>query len=154
MSDMIFQSSDLAQKRVEVLAAARAGRARLRDKDGTSLVMLPESRLELLEELASWNSSHLRLEELLHRGGTPSVSDLGMLAWLRVFDEDELKEFVAELHHALIAAHADGDVAALSTCINEWRTTARQLDDPLRRSVLRGAVGADHLVEVVRPDAE
>src|SRR4051812_37609933 len=98
MSDVIYQSSDLAARRVEFLDSARAGRARLRDKDGTSLVMLPESQLQVLEALAEWSSAHLRLETLLKRGTRPSIADLGSLAWLRAFDLDDLSSFLEELH--------------------------------------------------------
>src|SRR3979411_3310398 len=55
MSDVIFQSSDLANKRVEVLDAARAGLARVRDKDGTSLVMLPEADPDIMKENNHWS---------------------------------------------------------------------------------------------------
>jgi hypothetical protein len=152
MSDSIFQPTDLAQRRVEFLEAAREGVARLRDKDGTSLVMLPERRLRLLEELAEWSNAHLRLEELLRRGGTLTVGDLGPLAWLRVFDREDLTKFLQELHDALVAAHADNDSRTLDACLHAWRVTASQLEDPLRRSVLLGDVGQDDLVEVDRPD--
>lgn len=151
-NDIIFQPTDLAQNRVEFLEAARQGGARLRDKDGTSLVMLPERTLRLLRELASWNNAHLRLEELLRRGIRPSVTDLGPLAWLRAFDLADLSEFVEELHGALVAAHADNNVAALEECVHAWRTTALQLDDPLRRSVLHGALDDGDLVEARLPD--
>ncbi|HEY4457419.1 MAG TPA: hypothetical protein VGN81_24115 [Pseudonocardiaceae bacterium] len=154
MTDVIFQSSDLAQKRVQVLDAARAGLARLRDKDGLSLVMLPESKLELLEELAHWSSAHLRLEELLAGDGVPTIGELGDLAWLRVFDADDLHEFMVELQHALIASYADESLDVLQDCIGAWRTTARQLDDPLRRSVLREQLSAADLTEVSRPDGD
>lgn len=154
MSDVIFQSSDLAQKRVDVLEAARSHGARVRDKDGTSLVMLRESRLTLLEALAEWGTAGLRLEGLLERATVPTVADLGSLAWLRVFDHEEQREFLAELHDALLVAHADEDVSALEACISDWRTTARQLEDPLRRSVLKGRLTADDLVDVTRPDDE
>lgn len=154
--DTIFQATDLAtSKRVEFLDAARHGGARLRDKDGTSLVMMRESRLNLLELLAEWNNAHLRLEALLSRSGSPSVSDLGELAWLRVFDRDDLQAFVGELHEALVAAHADGDLTALQRVVDEWRVTASQLNDPLRRSVLVSEVelASDSFDEVERPHA-
>lgn len=138
MSDVIYQSSDLAQRRVEFLDAARAGCARLRDKDGISLVMLRESRLHLLETLAAWHTAHLRLETLLRRTSRPSVADLGDLAWLRAFDEDDLHEFLDELHDCLVAAHADNSTQVLEEAVHAWRTTAQQLADPLRRSVLLG----------------
>jgi hypothetical protein len=154
MTDEIFQTSDLATKRVQLLDAARAGGARVRDKDGTSLVVLPEGDLTALQELSRWSAAHLRLEALLRRGGRPSIAELGDLAWLRVFDDEDLSEFMAELQDALIAAHADKSVDALKACVDAWRVTARQLEDPLRREVLlRARLDAQDLREVERPAA-
>lgn len=150
MNDTIFQASDLVAKRVEFLEAARDGRARLRDKDGSSYVMLPEGQLTLLEELAQWSQSLFRLESLLHKG-RPKVTELGDLAWLRCFDEADLHEFVDDLHVALVAANADGDKRVLEHCLHEWRTTARQLEDPLRRSVLLGSHNPDDFEEASEP---
>ena len=102
MTDTIYQASDLAgTKRVEFLDAARGGRARLRDRDGTSLVMLPESRLRLLEALTAWWESYTKLDCLLRRGGVPTAGDLGELAWLRSFDRADMEEFLGELRDAL-----------------------------------------------------
>jgi hypothetical protein len=113
--------------------------------------MLPESDLELLEELTRWSRAHLTLERLLARGGPLTVDELGDLAWLRVFDAGELREFLDELQQVLIAAHADGSVQVLHDSIHAWRITARQLDDPLRRSVLRGSLSDEDFIEVSRP---
>lgn len=151
MSDVIFQLTDLANKRLEFLDAARNGQARLRDKDGTSLVMLPESRLRLLEELAKWWQAYMKLESFLRRSELPRASELGELAWLRSFEREDLDEFVSELHDALVASDADEDTAALDDCIHGWRVTARQLEDPLRRSVLLGPHVPDDYVEVSGP---
>ncbi|BCL13962.1 hypothetical protein [Micromonospora sagamiensis] len=154
MDSVIFQPSDLAnQRRVEFLDAARSGRARLRDKDGTSLVMLPERHLVWLEAIAKWSSVHLRLEELLRRGAMPAVAELGDLAWLRAFDMDDLREFVGELHEALVVTNSDQDPSRLDECVHAWKTTARQLEDPLRRKVLLGGHALDEYEEVRRPDS-
>jgi hypothetical protein len=150
--DLIFQASDLANKRTEVLAAARNGQARIRDKDGTSLVMLPESRLRLLEALTKWRHTYMKLEAILRRSELPKVGELGELAWLRAFDREDIQEFVGELSDALIAAEADQDTAVLDECINAWRITARQLADPLRRSVLLGTFEPEDYIEVSGPD--
>jgi hypothetical protein len=152
MSDVIYQSSDLAARRVEFLDTARAGFARLRDKDGTSLVMLPERRLQLLESLATWSNAHLRLEMLLRRGDRPKVADLGELAWLRAFDSEDLRDFLDELHECLVAAHADGSTEVLDAAIDAWRVTARQLEDPLRRSVLLGGWSEANFAEASAPE--
>jgi hypothetical protein len=151
MSDVIYQLTDLASKRLEFLDAARSGRARLRDKDGTSLVMLPESRLRLLETLAKWWQASMKLESFLRRSELPRAAELGELAWLRSFDRDDLQEFTSELHDALVAASADEDTAALDDCVQGWRTTARQLEDPLRRSVLLSSYVPEDYVEVSEP---
>jgi hypothetical protein len=151
MTDTIFQSSDLANKRTEFLAAARSGLARLRDKDGTSFVMLPEGRLILLEELTRWSQALIRLQALLRRDTVPKVSELGDLAWLRSFDVEDLREFMDELHDALVAAYADGDTTALNNCLCAWRITARQLADPLRRAILHGSHQPEDFVEVSEP---
>jgi len=153
MSDVIFQPTDLANKRTEFLEAARNGQARLRDKDGTSFVMLPESRLRLLETLAKWWQAYMRLEALLHRNDLPRAGELGELAWLRAFDREDFQEFVGELHDALVAANADEDTSVLDECIKAWRITARQLEDPLRRSVLHGRFVPEDYVEAREPDA-
>lgn len=154
--DVIFQSTDLAtQRRTEFLDAARSGLARLRDKDGTSLVMLPESHLQLLEELRKWSSVHLRLERLLAKPDfRPTVQELGDLAWLRVFDCEDLREFADELNEAIVAADSDSDTAILDACLQAWKTTARQLEDPLRRSILLKKGAVPELVEARRPEAE
>ncbi len=149
--DTIFQSSDLAQRRVEFLDAARSGVARLRDKDGTSLVMLPESRLDLLKALARWATTHLRLEALLRHEETPGTSALGDLAWLRVFSREDLQQFVEELSEAIILAYADEDMRPLEECVRSWRVTARQLEDPLRRSILLGTHSPEDFEEVGPP---
>lgn len=151
MPDVIFQSSDLVNKRTEVLEAARNGQARVRDKDGTSLVMLPESKLRLLESLTKWWQAYMKLEALLHKRELPRTGELGELAWLRAFDRADFEEFVSELHDALVAASADEDTAVLDECIKAWRLTARQLEDPLRRSVLHGPFVSDHYVEANEP---
>jgi len=152
MSDLIFLPTDLASKRVEFLDAARKDRARLRDKDGTSYVMLRESRVQLLETLTTWWQAHMRLEGFLRRSELPKAGELGELAWLRSFERQDLEEFVNELRDALVAANADGDTAALDDCIRGWHTTARQLEDPLRRSVLLGRHAPEDYVEAAKPD--
>jgi hypothetical protein len=151
MTATIYQTSDLASRRTEVLDAARSGLARVRDKDGTSLVMLPESRLTLLELVSDWAKALLRLEQLLSREGLPDVGDLGDLAWLRSFERSDLEEFVRELRDAVLAASADERGDALLDCVRAWQVTARQLDDPLRRSVLLSPHVPDDFEDAPRP---
>ena len=136
MSDVIYQSSDLASKRTQFLRDAKAGRARLRDKDGTGLVMLPEAELWALEKFAMWSRFSDHLGRFIDRYDAPTVDDLGENAWLRTLDLDDLREFRDELMQALVASLADKDTQVLDDMLHDWRVTARQLQDPLRRSVL------------------
>src|SRR5579862_3435939 len=110
-TEHVFQASDLGNKRVEVLEAARNGLARVRDKDGTSLVMLPESELLLLQKVKKGWQTYMMLEKLLQRSDLPRTSELGEHAWLRYFGRDDLQEFSDELHEVIVAADADGDAA-------------------------------------------
>lgn len=152
MEHVIFQASDLAKERVRVLDAARAGRAVVRDKDGTGLVMLPESHLAVLEGYARWSQTLQRLNVLVAAERQVSVAELGDLAWLRVFDKDDQRAFSDELHEALIAGLSDEDLGAVDEVVADWKVTARQLEDPLRRSVLLGATGPGDFVEADKPE--
>jgi hypothetical protein len=151
MENVIFQASDLARDRTRFLDAARAGRAVVRDKDGTGLVMLPESELVVLEGYAAWSQRLNRLSALIESERPLTAAMLGELAWLRVFDVEDLREFVDELHTALIAGLADQSLEEIEHLVRDWRITARQLEDPLRRSVLLGRDAADHLVDAAVP---
>ncbi len=153
MENVIFQASDLAHNRTQFLDAARSGRARVRDKDGTGLVMLPESELEVLEGFAAWSQKLNQLNALVEAGRPLTPALLGDLAWLRVFDAEDLRDFMDELHQALIADLADQTLNTVKAVVGDWRVTARQLEDPLRRSVLLGHDAPDHLVEATRPVA-
>lgn len=149
MDDVIYQASDLASnKRVDFIRDARAGRARLRDKDGTSLVMLPETRLAALEEHAYWSRALQRINSLYRADGRPTVEELGDLAWMRTLDSEDVAAFLDELQDALIAGLADESTAAIEDTVHAWRVTARQLTDPLRRSVLTEPTQLSDFVEI------
>ena len=151
MDTVIFQASDLVKERVRVLDAARAGRAVLRDRDGVGLVMLPEARLNVLEGFAKWSQTLQRLDNLLRSKREASVIELGDLAWLRVFDRADRLTFSRELHLALIAGLADDDLGPVEEVVRDWKITARQLEDPLRRSILLGSRDIADFVEVDAP---
>ena len=115
------------------------------------MVMLPESHVSWLRLVATWSGHLLRLRELLARESLPSLGDLGDLAWLRVFDRDDLNEFVDEIQQVLIASIADENADALEEAVRAWRVTAKQIDDPLRRAVLTGEFSLTDYVAVDRP---
>lgn len=152
---IIFQVSDLAKKRTEFVRAAREeGAAHVRDTDGTSFVMLRERRVDSLEKLAAWSGRLLRLQALVNRDKSPSITELGELAWLRAFDMEDLREFVNDLNQVLIASLSDEDTAVLDEAIHAWQVTAKQLEDPLRRAVLMGENSTSDFVDAERPDGE
>lgn len=137
MPQETYQSSDLAgAKRTQFIQEARAGRARLRDKDGVTLIMLPEHDLEVLDQFALWSQVQQRISSMVSRDSRPTVAELGDLAWLRVFDNEDLESFSNDLHTALISGLADRDSSVIKEIVDDWRVSARQLEDPLRKSVL------------------
>jgi hypothetical protein len=146
----VFQASDLAgAKRREFLGAAREGGALLRDTDGFALTMVPLAQLEAITEVARTAVAALLAVAALSRGSV-RPSELGQLAWLAAFDEDDRAEFFAELRDALPVAEATRDASPVETCLREWRTTAQALSDPLRRETLT-APGEGDYAEVTRP---
>lgn len=150
ITSAVFQASDLAgAKRREFLGAAREGGALLRDTDGFALTMVPLAQLEAITEVAQVAVAALLALATLSRGFT-RPADLGQLAWLATFDEDDRAEFFGELRDALSVAAATRDAAPVETCLREWRTTAQALSDPLRRAILT-APGDDDYAEVDRP---
>jgi len=105
-TDVVFQASDLAgARRREFLSAARDGRALLRDTDGFALAMVPLADLEAVSEIGQAALTLLRAESGLRRTDA-HASDLGPLAWLLVFDEEDRAQFVEELSE--VFAHALG----------------------------------------------
>jgi Family of unknown function (DUF6247) len=147
----VFQASDLAgARRREFLGAAREGGALLRDTDGFALTMVPLSQLEAITEVARTAVAALLAAGALSRGQA-RPAELGQLAWLAVFDEEDRAEFFDELRDALAVAEATRDAEPVERCLREWRTTARALSDPLAREILTGP-GDDEYAEVSRPE--
>ncbi len=150
ITSAVFQASDLAgAKRREFLGAAREGGALLRDTDGFALTMVPLAQLEAVTEIAQVAVAALLALASLSRGFT-RPADLGQLAWLATFDEEDRAEFFEELRDALSVAEATRDAAPIEACLRDWRTTARALSDPRRRAILTGP-GDDDYAEVDRP---
>lgn len=150
MTTAVFQASDLAgAKRREFIGAAREGGALLRDTDGFALTMVPLAQLEAITEVANLAVAALQAEAVLRRTAS-RPAELGPLAWLTVFDEEDRREFFDELRDVLAAAASTHDAAPVENCLREWQTTARALSDPLRREILTGA-GDGEYEEVGRP---
>lgn len=154
-SEVIYTVSDLSRKRREVADVARRGLARIRDTDGTGLVLLPAQRYELLEAVSHWGDRLGVVERAQTKSRTERTpADFGDLTWLRHFDEDDLAEFVSELRQTLSLAYHDNDLASLVDAIADWKATAEELADPARREVLLGTVDCADFVEVERPERQ
>lgn len=154
-SQVIYTVSDLSRKRREVADVARRGLARIRDTDGTGLVLLPAQRYEVLEAVSRWGDRLGVVERAQTKSRTERTpADFGDLTWLRHFDEDDLAEFVSELRQTLSLAYHDNDLALLVDAIADWKATAEELADPARREVLLGTVDHADFAEVVRPERQ
>ncbi|MBI4319647.1 MAG: hypothetical protein HY675_14255 [Chloroflexi bacterium] len=154
VTSTIFQASDLNQKGRALLDAARAGWARLRDKDGVSLVMLPEKRVDALLKVADAVANLLTIERALahKQEGQLDLSGFGEWTWLRVFDEDDLAEFTDEMREAVIVAAREQSADLLEETLRRWLVTAEVLRDPLRREILLGTDREEDYVEVSRAE--
>ncbi len=83
-----------------------------------------------------------------------SPRDYGEWTWLRVFDDDDLREFVAEMRDALLTAGHNESSTIVDGVIYRWRITADELADPRRRRILLGLddVGVEDFVDATRPE--
>ena len=157
MSIEIFQPSDLNRRGRAVLDAARQNRARIRDKDGLSLVVLPEERVDALETFARFAMNLLSLERALEAAQPVNEASLDLSghewSWLRVLDLADLREFVADMRQQLVLAMREDRLDLLEELLYRWRATTRSLDDPIRRSVLLSPLRPEDFVEVKRPEA-
>jgi Family of unknown function (DUF6247) len=159
----IYQSSDLNQRGRAVLDAAREGFARVRDKDGTSLVMTREERFEELQrantvgnELAHAMASFMLIEQAVeHRAeARPALADMGDWVWVRYLPAEDLHDFVTEMHDALYQSCREFSLEPLHDALDAWRETAMALRDPLSRETLLHDSHGDDYVEVARPEGE
>ena len=151
--DRVFQVSDLAgNKRREFVDLAKRGTARLRDIDGTPLVMLREAGLVQLEELSEALVGYLSLETVLDRRREDrQPTDFGNLAWASTLDESDLHELRDDLRAALAVAASQRDTAPVDTLLRDWRYTALDLADYRSGPILRGQYTDDDFVEAPRP---
>ena len=151
-TDVIYTASDLDRRRREVTDTARRGLARIRDTDGTGLVLLPARHYEVLEAVSRWYD---RLDVVERARAKPAAerapADFGDLTWLRHLDDDDLAQFLQEVRAAVSVAYHDDDLSELEQLVRDWRATADELADPARREVLLGGFDAADYVEAARP---
>jgi hypothetical protein len=105
-----FLASDLSRRRREVIAAARAGGAVIRDTDGTLLVM---SLAEHVAAAAAIAELHGVLRALVATADVeqPDPSALGAAAWAADWPRDRRRTLMVDLNEALARAESLGDPA-------------------------------------------
>ncbi len=152
----IYQVSDLATDRLELLATARAGVAQIRDKDGTGLVMLQQSDFNLLTALREQLSRFVSLEAAFQRPRAERrVNDYGHFAWLAPFDDDDQMEFRREYVEALAKGLSTDSTEPAEMCVRDWRMTARALGNEKVRKVLTSPGHSDvNFEQVNRPERD
>lgn len=154
--DHIYQASDLASKRRELLDSAREGIAQIRDSDGTALVLIPQGTFDLLRAHREQLARFLALEAALERPASQrQVTDFGEFAWLVAFDADDQQSFRRELMGALVQSLAGDSTEPVERCVREWRISARALSNEKSRRILTPPGAPDSSFEQVeRPERE
>lgn len=155
MPGTTYLPTDLQRRYRTILDEARAGEARVRDQDGTTILLLPEAEVETLRRVAAAAVNLATIEHVLEVMDTrrPELPEYGEWSWLRVFDSPDVHEFVRDVREAIIVAVREGSTGLLDEHLRAWRLTAREAEDPLFRAILRaGAVESD-FIEVRRPKA-
>ncbi len=154
MSGMTYLPSDLQRRYRMILDEAKAGEARVRDLDGTNILLLPEAEVQALRRVSAAAANLLAVERVVEVMATrrPDLPEYGEWSWLRVFDADDLGEFIREIREAIIVGAREGSSALLDEQVRAWRITAQQADDPLFRAILRGGASEADFVEVRRPE--
>src|SRR5690349_6132569 len=135
-TDTIYQASDLNQHYRALLDAARQGDVRIRDKDGFSIMLVPERRLRVLQTIAEVSANLLTLEMALARAPQSlTLTDYGDWTWLRHLDPGDIQGFLAEIREALLIAAREQDSTELDAALHAWLVTAEAAADPNRKEV-------------------
>lgn len=125
-------------RRREFIADARAGVARLRDTDGTTLALLPSADLDVLSETRKVALAYLALENALSRPRRERrTTDFGELAWAEPLSDGDLEELRAEVRDGLPGAITSGSFDALNDELRAWRATAQLASDPQLKARIR-----------------
>lgn len=148
-----YLPSDLQRRYRLILDEAKAGQARLRDLDGTNILVLPEREVEVLRRIGAAAANLAALERLaeISSARQAEVAEYGEWSWLRVFDEEDLREFVRDVREAIVVGVREGSSELLDEQLRAWRVTAEQAEDPLFATILKGGFSEDDYVEVHHP---
>lgn len=153
MAETTYLPTDLQRRYRVVLDQAKAGEARVRDLDGTSVLMLPEIEVQTLRRVSAAAANLAAVERVLEASDVGHIDLLqyGEWTWLRVFDSEDLREFARDIREAVIVAVREGSTTVLEEQLRAWKVTAQQTDDPVLRAILQGGADEQDFVEVSRP---
>jgi hypothetical protein len=132
-----FQATDLARHHRTVVDAARAGRALLRDKDGTALVLAPAADIERTYQIAELALDLIRVRQAVDQGvGNHSAGVYGDLAWMSVLPDDVQRRFLDELAETLLVAASGTSLRPVELLLGDWRASAEAWADLETREAL------------------
>ena len=139
----IFTASDLDRRRREVLDAAKRGVARVRDTDGTSIVMETAQAHDAREAAAEWA---IRLHQLDQVAGMPREErrprDFGDLTWARYLPDADLNAMRDALWDAVLATRAERNADIVVSVAEDWMKRA-QVHDRAARFTDLASYGAE-----------
>jgi hypothetical protein len=155
MAGVTYLPTDLQRRYRVILDEAKAGEARVRDLDGTNILLLPEADVLVLRRVCEAAANLATIERVVEvmASRRPELPEYGEWSWVRVFDVDDLREFMRDIREAIIVGVREGTSKLLDEQLRAWRVTAQQADDPLFRAVLAGGAAEEDFVEVRRPRA-
>jgi hypothetical protein len=150
-----YLPADLQDRHRALLDEAKSGAIRVRDQDGTSMLLLPEARVRALQEVATAAVNLAKVERVLESQAIDASAprEFGEWAWLEVFDSEDLREFVDDIREAISFGAREESSAQLDQELRAWRITAHRAEDPERRAILLGPFSEDDFIEVSRPEA-
>lgn len=147
----IFSASELRQNRRALDAAKVDGIARVRDADGTALLVAREEAIGNALQEREWLSRVADMALQLHAIETRPADDLpgfGDLTFVSRLDEPNRAAFVADMWEAVIEARAEASATPIHEAIADWRETSRALNDSERLAKLTAPIVADDFVEI------
>lgn len=155
----VHAASELNDNYRRILDEAKeTGIARVRDRDGVSLLVIPEDAVKQVV-VAQDLAQVARDLVVLLRAGSGKTDMPRLLAsawpWLRWFDEEDRAECLGELSDLFLEAAAIGNLARFKKALRAWRVTAEALEDDRARAILLGGQDSpDDYVEVGRAESE
>jgi hypothetical protein len=125
-----YQVSDLQRQYRRIVGDARTHGALIRDKDGTTLTLVPTDVYDRATTLVGYIPTLVQLEHVLRQPGEARhVTAFGPVAWAAALDEDDLTTFVHEFADTLLVAASGGPLDAIEDLLHDWRITAEALAD-------------------------